>query len=85
MTHKECNHIYFEEQCCFLTVSRASSFLGVFPAFHFHPAFPVAAALNVRVAGARRRCCGSTEQQPGGEQSMELPSSATVLAPTVLG
>lgn len=31
MTHKERNHIYFEEQCWFLTMSRASSFLRLFP------------------------------------------------------
>lgn len=40
MTHKERNHIYFEEQCWFLTMSRASSFLGVFPSFCHHSAFP---------------------------------------------
>ena len=40
MTHKERNHIYFEEQCWFLTMSRASSFLGVFPSFRLRFAFP---------------------------------------------
>jgi len=40
MTHKERNHIYFEEQCWFLTMSRASSFLRVFPSFRPCFVFP---------------------------------------------
>lgn len=47
MTHKERNHIYFEEQCWFLTMSRASSFLGVFPLpFASASRFPAAVGLG---------------------------------------
>lgn len=46
MTHKERNHIYFEEQCWVLTMSRASSFLGVFPSFCRRFAFPRSPGLS---------------------------------------
>lgn len=60
MTHKECNHIYFEEQCCFLTVLRASSFLQVFPAALSRSGSP----LQLGHAGCRSSPCSPGTADP---------------------
>lgn len=60
MTHKERNHIYFEEQCCFLTMSRASSFLGVFPSLCLRLACRCGRGLGAQLAGAAA-CPGAVQ------------------------